>query len=116
VLENEPTPSPTYYFQDSSPPVPTSTPAVSFAHAPRFEEHPPTYVKTSGLLLSHNYDEQEGWKSRGSYEIDKQPSPRPPESGGYQFGVDFINPDVGNKITFKTSVETNNYRYAAAFK
>jgi hypothetical protein len=90
---------------------------MSFPHDPRFRTSTPKYLKTSGLTLSHDFDRREGWREALSpVKIALQPSPRPKTDPGYQFGVDFINPDTGGKVTIKTEVEQSPMRYSKAFK
>jgi hypothetical protein len=117
IPEGQRCPSPTTYFVDSSPLPPLGAAPRSFAHDQRFRTSSPKYLKTSGLTLSHDFDRQEGWRERVSpVKIALQPSPRPKTDPGYQFGVDFINPDTGGKVTIKTEVEQSPMRYSTAFK
>lgn len=117
VPEGSSCPSPTSYFQDSSPLPPLGSSGIqTFTHSIRFEDHSPRYLRTTGLLLSHDYDRKAGWNDQSMVNIKRQASPRPKTDPGYQFGVDFINPDTGNKVTLKTEVEQNPQKYSATFK
>lgn len=112
-------PSPTYYFRDTSisPPPSTGKGVLPFEGTKRFVDSSPKYLKTTGLLLSSDYDRQDAWlNARGNVHLEKQTEPRTEVDKGYQYGVDFINPDVGNKITLKTEVENHHIRHAASFK
>jgi hypothetical protein len=117
VPEGERCPSPTTYFMDSTPLPPLGSAPLSFPHEQRFRNAAPKYLKTTGLTLSHDYDRHDGWReSTSPVQIARQASPRPKTDPGYQFGVDFINPDTGGKVTFKTEVQQSPMRYAASFK
>ena len=111
-------PSPTTYFQGciDAAPRPATTGSVTFSNADRFIDTNPPYVKDTGLLLDHDFDRERTWKSRGSYRIKVQTNPRTKSREMSDLGVDFINTDSGNKITFKTAVQKNKYRYAPCFK
>lgn len=110
-------PSPTSYFVHTSPLPPLGTRAQSFPQEERFRGSSPNYVRTTGMTLSHDFDRHEGWREGVSpVNISLQSSPRPTTEPGFQFGVDFINPDTGSKITIKTEVEKSPRKYAAIFK
>lgn len=74
-------------------------------------------MKGTGLLLEHDFDRSRTWKSRGNYHLDTQSHPRcdtaPAKS---EIGVDFVNTDAGNKMTFKTEVAKSKYKYAPCFQ
>jgi hypothetical protein len=119
VPSGSPCPSPTYYFKDAtiSPPSTAGSGTLPFDGTKRFVDANPKYLKTTGLLLSGDFDRKDGWdNARGNVALDKQTDPRTAVDKGYQYGVDFINPDVGNKITLKTEVENHHVRHAASFK
>lgn len=118
IPDGTPCPSPTYYFRDPACSPPPSSPigVLKFDGTRRFVDDTPVYTKTTGLLLAHDFDRKEAWRGRGNVEVGKQIEPRPKTDAGFQYGVDFINPDVGNKITFKTEVENHHVRHAASFK
>ena len=119
VPPGTPCPSPTYYFRDPSlsPPPSAPTGVLKFDSTPRFRSGSPKYLRTTGLLLSADYDKKDAWhNATGNIDIAKQISPRSKHDHGFQYGVDFINPDVGNKMTLKTTVERHHIRHAASFK
>lgn len=117
IPEGQRCPSPTTYFVDSSPLPPLGSSPRSFPHDKRFRMSAPKYLKTSGLTLSHDFDRREGWREGLSpVKMASQSSPRPKTDPGYQFGVDFINPDTGSKVTIKTEVEQSPMRYSKSFK
>lgn len=117
VPEGTSCPSPTTYFRDSPPLPPLGSSGIqTFTHSIRFHDTSPRYLKTTGLLLSPDFDKKTGWSDKSLVDIKHQPSPRPKTDPGYQFGVDFINPDTGHKVTLKTEVEQSPMKYSSSFK
>ena len=102
---------------DGDAPRPSTTGSIQFSEAKRFPNIDPDYVRGTGLLLAHDFDEKNAWKSRGSYGLGVQSHPRcdtaPAKS---DIGVDFVNTDAGKKITFKTEVAQSKYKFAPCFK
>ena len=115
-LAEDPSPSPTTYFRN--PPQSPSSPGVKFGRAPRLHDLPRAvaYKKTTGLLLGPSHDAAEHWtKPKADLNLKKQ-TYRKEDKPQHEYGIDFINPDQGGKITFKTAIATTPLKYSTPFK
>lgn len=119
-LEECQAPSATSYFKDGLP-SPKVLGVIPFSAEKRFVDSNPDYLQWTGATLSCNFDREQSWVDNKIVNIRAQ-TPHDfscfiaSEREQFDYGVDFIEPDCGNKMTIATSAKTDHQKYSYPFK